>query len=208
MKNVLKSLGNIPISSSMIASLYPNIVNGNNKVERLERSQQIIRLKRGLYLVNPEISGLMVSTELIANHLCMPSYVSMETALRYYGLIPEAVYTVRSMTVRQSKKFSNHYGNFEFRAIAPESFHIGITNGVCDGAYFMIASPEKALCDLIAESRGVNLRYVKEAEEYLASYLRFDMEALGSFNLNILKEYIKSGKKAKSIQTIIKLIDQ
>ncbi len=208
MTNVLKNLGNIPISSATIAGLYPDIVNGNNKVERLEKSREIIRLKRGWYIVNPEISGLVVSTELIANHLCSPSYVSMETALRHYGLIPEAVYSTRSMTIRKPNKFSNHYGDFEFRKINPQSFHIGITNEECDGAYFMIASPEKALCDLVAESRGVNLRYIKEAEEYLESYLRFDMDALASFNLNILKDYVKFGKKANSIQTIIKLIER
>ncbi len=150
----------------------------------------------------------MVSTELIANHLCTPSYVSMETALRYYGLIPEMVYTTRSMTMRQPKTFSNHYGNFEFRTIKQECFHIGLTNGYCDGACFMIASPEKALCDLVAESRGINLRYVKEAEEYLRSYLRFDMEALKGFDLDILRDYVKVGKKANSIQTIIKLIER
>lgn len=208
MNNPLKTLRNIPVTTVTIASLYPNIKNEKQKVLMLEKNKQIIRLKRGLYVVNPQLTGKMISTELIANHLCSPSYVSMETALRYYGLIPEAVYLTRSMTLKRSRTFTNAYGTFEFRHASEKSFHIGITNGECDGAYFMIAMPEKALCDLIAETVGLNLRFVGEAEEYLTEYLRFDTDALQDFNLDILREYAKVGKKKDSIKTIIKLLER
>ena len=208
MNNPLKALRNIPVTAVTIASLYPEIKDGIHKVMALEKSKQIIRLKRGLYVVNQQLTGNMISTELIANHLCSPSYVSMETALRHYGLIPEAVYLTRSMTLGRSRTFTNAYGTFEFRHASEKSFHIGITNGECDGAYFMIAMPEKALCDLIAETVGLNLRFLKETEEYLSDYLRFDMDALADFNLDILREYAKVGKKKESIKTIIKLLER
>ena len=54
----------------------------------LEQKNYVIRLKRGLYVVSPEVSRVPLSLELIANHLYAPSYVSMSSALRYYGLIP------------------------------------------------------------------------------------------------------------------------
>lgn len=65
-------------------------------MRNLEAAGKIIRLKKGLYVVDPKVSRIALSTEIIANHLYAPSYVSMQTALRYYGLIPEAVlyYTV------------------------------------------------------------------------------------------------------------------
>ena len=87
----LEHIGNIPVSTSVIASLFTNIEAGNQKVRNLEANHKIIRLKKGLYVVSPNVSRVALSTELIANHLYAPSYVSMQTALRYYGLIPEAV---------------------------------------------------------------------------------------------------------------------
>lgn len=85
----IEQFGNIPVSTETIASLYPDIKATRQKVRNLEHEKKIIRLKKGLYVVNPEISETVISTELIANALYAPSYVSMSTALRYYGLIPE-----------------------------------------------------------------------------------------------------------------------
>ena len=69
MNNQLTQIGNIPISVSALESLFPNINRGNQKIRLLERDRQIIRLKKGLYVCNPEITGKILSTELIANHL-------------------------------------------------------------------------------------------------------------------------------------------
>ena len=90
MNRQLKEIGAIPITTSIIESLYPELKSTDKKVIWLEKNGYIIRLKRGLYVVNPEHSGKTLSNELIANHLYAPSYISMSTALRYYGLIPEA----------------------------------------------------------------------------------------------------------------------
>ena len=89
MNKLLKEIGATPVTTSIIESLYPELKSPNKKVALLERQGYIIRLKRGLYVVNPEHSGKTLSTELIANHLYAPSYISMSTALRFYGLIPE-----------------------------------------------------------------------------------------------------------------------
>ena len=95
----LERIGNIPVTTSAVASLFPELKAGNQKVRNLEADGSLIRLKRGLYVVSPKISRVSLSTELIANHLYAPSYVSMHTALRYYGMIPEAVYVTQSMTL-------------------------------------------------------------------------------------------------------------
>ena len=100
MNNPLRQLGNIPVTASVLESLFPHIKGGNQKLRLLERDKQIIRLKKGLYVCSPEITGKTLSTELIANHLYAPSYVSMSSALRYYGLIPEEVYTIWADTGR------------------------------------------------------------------------------------------------------------
>lgn len=70
-----------------------------------------------------------------------------------------------------------------------------------------MATPEKALCDLIANQPGITLRYKKEALEFLEENLRFDMERFYQLNPNIFKEYAQKGKKATSILTLLKLLN-
>lgn len=206
MDNPLLRLGNIPVTASALESLFPHIKRGNQKIRQLERDKQIIRLKRGLYICNPEITGKILSTELIANHLYAPSYVSMSSALRYYGLIPEAVYTKQSMTLKHSKDFDTQLGRFEYTYISRKAFSIGLTSIKKDDYAFVMATPEKALCDLIANSPRVNLRYLKDAEIYLEEDIRMELEDFVQMNAEIFEEYINVGKKADSIRTLLRLL--
>ena len=206
MNNPLRRLGNIPVTVSALESLFPHIKRGNQKVRLLERDKQIIRLKRGLYVCNPEITGKILSTELIANHLYAPSYVSMSSALRYYGLIPETVYTKQSMTLKHSRDFDTPLGRFEYTNISREAFPVGLTSMKKEDYAFVMATPEKALCDLIANSPKVNLRYLKDAEIYLEEDIRMELEEFKQMNAEIFEEYIKVGKKADSIRTLLKLM--
>ncbi len=76
------------LNSSVIASFFPDIKAKSAKISALEKSGEIIRLRRNLFVLNPDESGVALSVGLTANHLLAPSYVSMQTALRHYGLIP------------------------------------------------------------------------------------------------------------------------
>ncbi len=206
MNKHLSKIGAIPITTSIIESLYPELKSPDKKVVWLEKNGYIIRLKRGLYVVNPEHSGNMLSSELIANHLYAPSYISMSTALRYYGLIPEAVYTHQSMTIKHSRSFQTPMGNYDYKYIPRDAFSVGVRS-MHKGEYaFLIASPEKALCDLIANSSKVNLRFLKDVENYLEHDIRMDMDEFYKFDATVLEEYIKVGKKADSIATVLKFL--
>ena len=206
MSNILTTLGNIPVTSSVIASLYPDVKTKFAKVAQLERAGEIIRLRRNLLVVNPEETGMPLSSGLIANHLLAPSYVSMQTALRYYGLIPEAVYTIQSMTFKAAKEFNTPVGNYCYYHISRETYPIGITQIKDGNSVYIMATPEKALCDLIANQPGINLRYKKEALEFLEENLRFDMDRFCQLNPEIFLAYAKTGKKSTSILTILKLL--
>lgn len=206
MRNRLRQFGNVPVTAAAVESLYPEIKRGNQKLRLLERDGQIVRLKRGLYVCSPDETGAALSTELIANHLYAPSYVSMSSALRYYGLIPEAVYTEQSMTLKHAKVFDTPLGRYEYVHISKEAFPVGLSV-MNKGTYaFVIATPEKALCDLVANAPGVNLRYMKEAEAYLEEDIRLDLEDFRRMDAAVFEEYISVGKKAGSIETLIKLL--
>jgi len=208
MINVLESLGNLPVTTDVLSSLFPKIKGKNKKISELEKAGDIIRLKRRLYVVSPDVSRQPLVTELIANHLYAPSYVSMYSALRFYGLIPETVYAMQSMTIKHSRTFENKLGRFEYTCVSKESFPIGITQVRHEQYAFLIASPEKALCDLISASSGLNLRYKCEAETYLEEDLRIDMEAFYKMRPSLFREYAAVGKKVNSINTLIKLLER
>ncbi len=202
----LEHIGNIPVSTQAVASLFPALEAGNQKVRNLEAAGKIIRLKKGLYVVDPKVSRVALSTELIANHLYAPSYVSMQTALRYYGLIPEAVYTTQSMTLKHTRCFDTPLGRFEYQMISREAFPIGITSINKQNYAFLMATPEKALCDLIANSPKVNLRYLKDVETYLEEDIRMDLEDLRNMDMSIFERYAQVGKKANSVETLVKYL--
>ena len=202
----MQQLGNIPVTASVLETFFPRIKRGNQKIRLLVRDKQIFRLKKGLYVCNPEVTGKILSTELIANHLCAPSYVSMSSALRYYGLIPEAVYTMQSMTLKHARSFDTPLGRFEYRYISKEAFSVGLTSIQKEGFAFVMATPEKALCDLIANSAKVNLRYVKDVEIYLEEDIRMEMEDFRQLDPKIFEAYAAVGKKADSIRTLLKLL--
>ena len=206
MDRKLSEIGTIPVTTSIIESLYPELKSANKKVTWLEKQGVIIRLKRGLYVINPEYSGKALSSELIANHLYTPSYISMSTALRYYGLIPEAVYVHQSMTVKHSRNFQTPVGSYDYKYISREAFSIGVRSMHKGDYAFLIASPEKALCDLIANSSKVNLRYMKDVEIYLEQDIRMDMDEFYKMDETIFKDYIKVGKKADSISRLLKFM--
>ncbi|MBO5796456.1 MAG: hypothetical protein J6R28_07400, partial [Bacteroides sp.] len=206
MNRELIEIGIIPVTTSIIESLYPELKSANKKVTWLEKQGFIIRLKRGLYVVNPEYSRKTLSSELIANHLYAPSYISMSTALRYYGLVPEAVYVHQSMTVKHSRSFQTPIGGYDYKYISREAFSIGVRS-IHKGDYaFLMASPEKALCDLIANSSKVNLRYMKDVETYLEQDIRMDMDEFYKMDAAVFEDYIKVGKKADSISTLLKFL--
>ena len=208
MKDVLEILGNVPATKETIASLYPNVSGVNQKVAALEHSGKLLRLKRGLYVVNPQWSEKRLNLELVANHIYSPSYISLQTALRWYGLIPERVFRIQSMTVKHSRRFENSLGVFDYTCVPMNYFHIGIRQEQTEDGSFIIASPEKALCDLVISTSGVNLRYVSQARVFLEEDLRLNMEAFLNLDKNIFIQCAKAGRKARSIETIIKLLDR
>lgn len=121
----------------------------NSSVARSLKSNDFLRLKRGLYLFSKKLRKGSISKLLIANKLYGPSYVSFESALSYHGLIPEAVYTTTSACFqRKNKLFSNDLGVFSYDYIPSHPFFMGVTNVKDDGGA-LVATALKALFDLV-----------------------------------------------------------
>lgn len=203
----LEQLGVIPVDYSVLRSLFSDYSFPQNKIANLEREGKIVRLKRGQYIVSDKISRELISPELIANHIYGPSYVSMESALRFYGLIPEQVFSLRSMTTNRSRRFTNSIGIFEYITVNERYYSIGIKQQIVEDRYtFLIASPEKALCDMITATPRLKLQSVKAMQIYLEEDLRFDITRLEEFNKEVIAECIQTGKKADILRLLLKLV--
>lgn len=204
----IRNFGNVPVGVSAIESAMPDYNFIQNKICSMEHNGQLIRLRRGLYVQPPSVSGKIISIELVANHIYSPSYVTGLYALRYYGLIPELVYTVTSATTGLSKRFVNKLGTFEYRRFASDYYHIGIKIQNGDSCSFLIASPEKALCDLICMTSHLNLRYMRETMAYLEEDLRLDMDAFFNMDKSVFEQCAQVGAKRTMIETLIKIIER
>ena len=112
----------------------------------------LIMLRRGLYVASELKNKLDVMA--FATKMYAPSYVSMEMALNFYGIIPEAVFTVTSITTRKTKHFATPIGNFSYQKIKKEAFG-GFETKKQAGVSFNLALPEKALVDFFYLNRHI-----------------------------------------------------
>lgn len=206
MRNTLRQLTNIPVEASVIASCYPHLSATGEKVRALQRHRQILRLKRGLYVVNPAESGRDIDVRLCANHIYGPSYVSLQWALRWYGLIPERVHTITSITTKRSRRFENSLGRFTYRQVSPEYFSIGLTQAEASGAICLMATPEKALCDVIVSEHYVPARSVSGLYRFLEEDLRVDVDALSDFDTAIIESCAQVGMKREILYNLLKIV--
>ena len=87
-----------------------------------------------------------------------------------------------------------------------EDFSVGITSINMKRYAFLMATPEKALCDLIANYPKVNLRYLKDVENYLEEDIRMEIDDFRNMDINIFERYAQVGKKSKSIEALIKYL--
>ena len=204
----LKALGNVPISMAVLQSLYKGYRSPNMHIAMLEKKGLLIRLKRGLYVVSPEISDKELSLGLVANHLYGPSYVSLHWALRFYGLIPERIDTVTSVTTRHTREFENTLGRFTFRGVSQEYFPIGIKIQEDAGLNYLLARPEKALCDMLLQEKHVPDQSISRLEIFFEEDMRMDLDDLRQMDGSIIRQCMEAGNKKQILKNLLKLIER
>lgn len=186
----------------MLIYEYRNYSNIYNKIAYEEKNNNLIKLKRGLYETNKNADPLT-----IANVLLSPSYISFETALAYYGMIPERVYAIKSATFKKNKKkeYKNNFGLFLYQDVNLNAYPYDVNQIEIDGVKVMMASKEKALLDLLSVISPRNNK--KELTDLLFDDLRIDevlfdeldkdkiiklCELYSSKTLKILKKYLEA----------------
>lgn len=151
----------------------------------------IVRLKAGLF----SLSNNMPHEYIIANRLCIPSYISLDTALSYYNLIPESIYAITSITSKATKKFEVNGLSYVYNKIKKEAF---VGYNLCDieGENVYLASSEKAVADFLYyvffKKRIYNdrLDWSKINFKLVVNYLKlFSRKKIIRFAQSIYKKY-------------------
>jgi predicted transcriptional regulator of viral defense system len=151
-------------------------------LSRWKKQGWIGSLKRGLYeLTYPEAGN--IPDFFVANKMYAPSYVSLETALSYYSIIPEVSMSVTSVTAKTTRQFKNVHGLFIYRSVRPECFR-GYTIENHQGFEILIAEPEKALADYLHFKSLSAQAFDKNAE-------RIDMARVKRLSSRKIKSYAK-----------------
>lgn len=157
----------------------------------------LLQLKRGVYTLREEDRGRPLSTYFLANQLYSPSYISLESALSYYGFIPERVEAITSVSSKKTQQFSNPMGNFTYRHIKPELFEDVIPKKDEYNQTFFIASPERCMIDFFY----FKSRELKKIDEDIFD-ISFRLQHLERLNKQKLKTISKKfGQKKLSMLT-------
>ncbi|MBS0634680.1 MAG: hypothetical protein JSR37_04385 [Verrucomicrobia bacterium] len=137
------------IMTQNLLPLLSDYTNPHDLISRMCKTGELIRLKNGFFVIADKIKDTAVPYEQIANLLYGPSYLSYEWALSYYGMIPEGVYVMTSACFIKSKSYTTPLGTFEYNFLGHRRYTTGITQKNSAGGNFLIATPEKALADLV-----------------------------------------------------------
>jgi hypothetical protein len=207
---VLTRFSNQPLSHQLLVSIFKEYERPNDKIYQLAKEGVIQSIKKGLYVAGPALNvDRKPEPFLLANHILGPSYVSVETALSFHGLIPERVYEIASMTTQAPRKFNTPLGTFTYTRLPLPYYAFGIrSEKLADDQYAMVASPEKALCDKIITTSGLLLRSKKSAREFLIENMRMDEEVLRQLNVKEMTSWIKGSLKEESLSMVVNVIQE
>lgn len=180
----------------LAGDVNPDIV--RLQLSRWTKSGRIYQLRRGLYAMAPPYQKIKPHPFLIANRLQRASYVSIQSALAFYGMIPDIVNVTVSVTAGRPERLETPLGVFEYRHIKPDLLH-GYRMTNLGGQQALVATPEKALLDLLYLQPGA------ESPEYLRE-LR--LQNLDRLNWDVLRKQAESfgtPKLRKGVEGITRL---
>jgi hypothetical protein len=173
-----------------------------DRITKLLTAGMVIRIKKGLYCFGEVFRKEPLSREHMANLIYGPSYVSLEYALSYHGLIPERVAVVTSVTTCRSRDFNTSFGTFTYRMLKGPRYPVGAILETTGKTPFLVASPEKALVDKVWSDKRFSGRRMSEYDAYMIDDLRIDPHSLGVLD-RIRLEAIASAYDSAKINNLL-----
>jgi predicted transcriptional regulator of viral defense system len=174
-----------------------------NNFVRWNKKGLIIRLRQGLYTF-PEYRASPDFALWFANRIYRPSYISLHTALSFYGMIPESVVQISSVSPLKTASFLNTVATYSYKSLKKDLMFGYITKPFSDKRTTVIATPEKAILDLL---------YLYPQYQSTTDFLdlRLDDSYLhDEFNTDLLLEYssrVKNRSLERRVKSLLKVYD-
>lgn len=183
--------------------LLKNYKRPNDKIHELLNKEIILPVKKGLYITGKSIGNNRVPKEVLANILYGPSYVSLDYALSHYGLIPEMVHKITSVCIKPAKKIKTPVGLFTYTRLPLPYYSFGIkVSALSDTHTCLIAEPEKALCDKIICTAGLQFRSKHDVYKLLVNDWRIDEYELKALSFKKIMSWLSAAPKKQSLMLL------
>jgi len=182
------------VTTEMLTGVLVKYRNPQKKIHDLTRQGRLIAVKRGVFLISESMRSRPYSKDVLANLIYGPSYISLESALSDYGLIPERVERVTSVCLGRNKVFETPVGGFDYYRVSKGVYPFGIQlKPVDEKASALYASPEKALFDfLYLREKSESFSISHEYFHYVIDSYRLDLIQIKEImNPKILSEWSK-----------------
>lgn len=150
-------------------------------VTSLIKTEQIIRIRKGLYIFGKTWRRKVIEREMLANLIFGPSVLSLDYALSYYGLIPERIEELTSITSGRSRVFNTPIGIYSYTQLGVKKLSFGYSIQKSSDSSWLIATPLKALFDKVWCDKRFTPTSPSSFFSYLVEDLRIDMEQLKSY---------------------------
>lgn len=187
LEKTIRELPSDYITAAELATILP--VNDNARYAQIKRALAqgyLIRLRRGVYRRAGYLERTKAHPFEVAQHLYWPSYISLESALSFHGLIPEAVYNTTCVTTQRSKSFDNNLGVYDYKRLPEMDFFIDVKRIQEQQSVYFIANPWKALCDFVY---CYNMKW--EGLSPAVESLRLDLDEMPGLENELGKQLIK-----------------
>jgi len=172
------------------------------QLSRWVKAGRLIQLTRGLYTLAEPYGRVTPHPFVLANAMKRASYVSLESALAYFGMIPEHVPTVTSVTTLRPERVETPLGRFVFRRIKKDWFHGYDQTDLGPHQRAFIATPEKALLDLVYLTPGA------DDHDYLTELRLQNLERVDLDVLVRMAEVSGSRKLGRAVGLLGRMIEQ
>ena len=202
-ERLLELIGDEPVfetSLLLAGKVDPDIV--RLQLTRWTKGGRLYQLRRGLYALAPPYQKVKPHPFLVANRLQRASYVSGQPALAYYGLIPDTVQVTLSVTAGRPERRNTPLGVFEFRHLQPHLLRGYRMLPLAGGQQALVASPEKALLDLVYLQPG------GDTGEYLDELRLQNLERLDMDVLRRQAEVFGTPKLRRAVNSIVSLVQR
>ena len=201
-EKLLKMTSNLPCFTTRFLLSGQNPAQIRLQLDRWVKNGRVVRLNKSIYTLSEAYRKIKPETFTISNKLKPHSYVSLQSALSWYGMIPEYVAVITSVTTGRTEMIENPLGRFTYRHISPKFFWGYQNIELSSKQQAFIARPEKALLDLIyLTARGERKEFLEELR----------LQNFSRLNKEVLEEYAdksKSGKLKRAVSNIKKIINE